>query len=134
MFTSQLEVIRSYKHILTKFVYFHKNHLFPHNAPKTRHSYSNTSKNHVHISHIIIEIHTYLNHSLIPINSKNSRSSSHFFLCKKKVIFKVKQSLSSCTPFKIILNSLLQKSNHNAIILFVKDKFWKKNSFLNIFK
>jgi len=110
--------------------HFDKVHLFsqkpsfPNNSLKTRHSCSNTSTKHFSISHNITVVHTYPHHSSTPVIFKNSLSSSHFSHFSKEINFKVRLIWNSYIPNIIIPNSLLQKTNHNSVILFEKKKFW----------
>jgi hypothetical protein len=59
---------------------------------KRKHSCSNISTYHVHILLNITVIHSCYHHSIIPVISKNSSSSSHFFILQNQIIFKIKPS------------------------------------------
>jgi len=97
---SQLQVIRSWNLISIKFVYFHKIHHFLSNSPKGKHTCSNTSIKHIHISHMITVAYTCTHHMPILINSKICLSSSHFIIFQKKTIFKAKLSLKLTHTFQ----------------------------------
>jgi hypothetical protein len=120
---------------LVKFIYFPKIIYFQFISPKKAFMFK-TSTYHIHITHNITVMHSCYHHFIIPVISKNSPSSSHFFILQNQIIFKIKPSYKLTYTFhnlsKIIITEI--KSYPHHFILKKKTSFGKNPIFMPFFK